>query len=175
MKKTENTNATIERLERENERINCLLDELRSKIESYSYNYEHAVYTDAKAEIEEMLKNGEIVLSDYTSRPDDFEEDIYDRLWICDSVTGNGSGSYTFNTYRAEMYLAHNWDLLQEALDEFGVNGEDILEHGPEWCDVTIRCHLLRNAIAQIVDDMDNEGAFDPEDEDESDEMAAEE
>ncbi len=33
-----------------------------------------------------------------------------------DSITGNGSSSYTFNTYKAECNLVGNWSLLKEAL-----------------------------------------------------------
>lgn len=46
--------------------------------------------------------------------------DENDTLFACDSVTGNASGSYTFNTWTAEEYLCHNWELLGEALTEFG-------------------------------------------------------
>lgn len=62
------------------------------------------------------------------------------------SVTGNASGSYTFNTWKAEEYLCHNLNLLAEANEEFGSNS-DILSDGAEVCDVIIRCYLLSRAI----------------------------
>ena len=89
------------------------------------------------------------------------EERLNDDLFIEDSVTGNGSGSYYCNTWKAEEALSHNWDLLVEALEAFGQDGTDVLKQGAEWCDVTIRCYLLGQAIAAVLDD----GAFD-EDED---------
>lgn len=48
------------------------------------------------------------------------EEELNEKCWDSDSVTGNASGSYTFNTYKAEENLNGNWDLLLEALEEFG-------------------------------------------------------
>jgi hypothetical protein len=88
---------------------------------------------------------------------DDIEEDLNDRLFIEDSVTGNASGSYTFNTWQAEEYLCHNLDLLGEALEAFGCEPNYITEEGAEACDVTIRCYLLGQAISEVLDEMIDE------------------
>lgn len=53
------------------------------------YNYLEAMTEDIKV----YIKN-EITLSDYSDR-DKLEEYLNDTLWTEDSVTGNGSGSYT--------------------------------------------------------------------------------
>ena len=97
-------------------------------------------------------------MSEFASR-DELEERLHDDLWVDDSVTGNGSGSYTFNRYEAEQNLVGNFDLLGEALAEFGCDGSYILEKGAEACDVTIRCYLLPQAISEALDDLweDNE------------------
>lgn len=63
------------------------------------------------------------------------KQDLNDTLFTCDSVTGNASGSYTFNTWTAEEYLCHNWDLLGEALTELGCD-MSYIERGAEACDV---------------------------------------
>ena len=84
---------------------------------------------------------------------EELEEKLNEDLWIEDSVTGNGSGSYTFNTYEAEENIAHNWDLLQGAFDMFGESDINLLDKGAEWCDVTIRCSLLAQAIAEVLDE----------------------
>ncbi len=97
--------------------------------------------------------NDEITLSDYSDR-EELEDHLNDTLFIEDSVTGNASGSYTFSAYQAEEYICHNLDLLAEAMEEFGCD-ENILEKGAEWCDVTIRCYLLSQAIAEVLDDME--------------------
>ena len=89
---------------------------------------------------------------------DDIEEDLNDRLFIEDSVTGNASGSYTFSTWKAEEYLCHNLDLLGEAMEEFYWDPKNITEKGAEACDVTIRCYLLGQAISEVLDEMLEEG-----------------
>ena len=115
-----------------------------------NYNYMEAIAEDIK----EYIKN-EVTLSDYSDR-NELEVHLNETLWTADGVTGNASGSYFCNAYRAEECLCHNWDLLTEAIQEFGCE-ENILEKGAEWCDVTIRCYLLGQAIAEVLDDMGEE------------------
>ena len=126
-----------------------------------NYNYLEAVTDDVREYIE-----NEIDLADWKGDRDGLEEKLNDDLWTVDSVTGNGSGSYTFNTWQAEENLAHNWDVLEEALAEFGYD-ENPIEKGAEWCDVTIRCYLLGQAIAAALDELEEELEEDDEDEDE--------
>lgn len=122
-----------------------------------SYDYMEAVTAD----VLEYIKN-EINLSDYDSR-EDLEEALNDELWMVDSVTGNASGSYWFNTWKAEEALSHNWDLLAEALEEFGQDGTDVLKQGAEAMDVTIRCYLLGQAITEALDNLEEEFPWDEE------------
>ena len=88
---------------------------------------------------------------------DEFAERLNDDLWIDDSVTGNASGSYYCNTRKAEEALAHNLDLLGEALREFGCGPEYLIEKGAEAADVTIRCYLLYSAISEALDILEEE------------------
>ena len=115
------------------------------------YNYLEAVTAD----VVEYIKN-EINLADYDSR-EELEEALNDELWTADSVTGNASGSYYCNAWKAEEALAHNWDLLAEALTEFGQDGTDVLKQGAEAMDVTIRCYLLGQAIAEALEELEEE------------------
>lgn len=78
------------------------------------YNYYQAVKDDVLDYIE-----NEINLDDYKGRRDELEDELNDILFTSDYVTGNGSGSYTFNTYDAEENIAHNLELLNEALQKF--------------------------------------------------------
>lgn len=114
-------------------------------MEKYDY------YKDVKNAVVDYIEN-EINLSEWKGRKEELEEKLNEDLWTCDSVTGNGSGSYTFNTWEAEENIYHNFDLLAEALEEFG-SDENPLEKGAEWCDVTIRCYLLPQAIAAALDE----------------------
>lgn len=115
------------------------------------YNYLEAVKEDVKNYIEE----NEISIS--KENRNEIEEQLNEDLFIDDSVTGNGSGSYTFSTWQAEENLCHNLDLLVEALKEFGLSAGEALKRGAEDCDVTIRCYLLAQAIAEVLDEMEEE------------------
>lgn len=119
-------------------------------MERYDY------YEIVKNDIREYIKDHDI---DVTSEEFD-RDDLCDRLWVSDSVTGNASGSYTFNAYQAEENLCHNWDLLEEALEEFGQTDVNILEKGAEWCDVTIRCYLLGQCLDEVIDEIEEEEAI---------------
>ncbi len=112
------------------------------------YNYFKAVCADVRDFIKENIN-----AADFSDR-EELEEHLNDVLWAEDSVTGNASGSYTFSTYEAEENLCHNLDLLKEAYDEFG-GAPDFCD--PESCDVTIRCYLLGSAIAEVLNDMEEE------------------
>ena len=46
--------------------------------------------------------------------------------------------------------------MLAEALDEFG-SDTNILKQGAEALDVTIRCYLLGAAIAEALDELEEE------------------
>jgi hypothetical protein len=100
---------------------------------------------------------------------EELEEHLNDTLWTVDSVTGNGSGSYTFNSYQAEENICHNFDLLAEALEEFG-GGCDILKDGAEAADVTIRCYLLGQCIAEALEEIEDDFEEAHPDEDEENE-----
>lgn len=115
-----------------------------------NYNYIEEMKEDVKEYI-----NNEINLKDFSDR-EELEQKLNDDLWVCDSVTGNASGSYYCNSWKAEEALAHNWDLLAEAMKEFGCE-VDLLEKGAEWADVTIRCYLLGQAIGEVLDEMEEE------------------
>ena len=118
------------------------------------YNYMESIAADVL----------EYIRTDYTEEEireklqdrDAWEEELNDTLWTEDSITGNASGSYTCNAWRAEEYIAHNLDLLAEAMQEFG-DTSDALKNGAEWCDVTIRCYLLGAAISAALDTIEEE------------------
>ena len=106
------------------------------------YNYYEAVKNDALEYIKE------------NNLQDKSQDELYDELFMSDSVTGNASGSYYCNTYKAEEALAHNLDLLKEALNEFGGDFNNALERGAEYCDVTIRCYLLGQVLADVLEEV---------------------
>lgn len=126
---------------------------------SERYNYLEHVTSDAK---EAILENMEYW--NFDDR-DELEQVANDELWADDSVTGNASGSYYCNIWKAEEALCHNWGLLAEAILEFGCD-TDILQQGAEACDVTIRCYLLGQAISAALDELEEEGKISYPDDD---------
>lgn len=119
------------------------------------YNYLESMIEDIKDYIFDRHTTNEIRELLEIER-EDWENTLNDALWCEDSVTGNGSGSYTFSTWKAEENLCHNLDLLQEALEEFG-SDINYLSKGAEACDVTIRCYLLSRAISEAIDEIEKE------------------
>lgn len=122
-----------------------------------SYNY----LTVTTANILEYI-NEEINIKDFTDDHGDIDRDalvehLNDELWTCDSVTGNASGSYTFNRLQAREYVIDNGELLEEAIKEFCVDAETVAEkflaEDWEYFDVTIRCYILGEAIESAVDE----------------------
>lgn len=115
------------------------------------YNY----YEEVKEDVKSYIEN-EIDFTEFNDL-DELEDYLNDTLWADDGVTGNASGSYYCNDWRAEEAIAHNWDLLAEALAEFGQNGTDILKEGAEAMDVTIRCYVLGSCIADAMEEIAEE------------------
>lgn len=133
---------------------------------SYDYNYE--MRQDVRNAIDEGYS-----LDEWRGRRDELEEKLNDDLWIDDGVTGNASGSYYCNRYKAMQSVMDNMELLQEALDEFGADYADIgrrfLAGDWEDFDVTIRCYLLPSIVSDVLDDMEADGDLDElEDEDDA-------
>lgn len=119
------------------------------------YNYERNICEDIRDYIRDNFTEEEI--AENLIKNDDWASELHDLMWCEDSITGNASGSYTFNRYAAEEFICHNLDLLNEALVEFGWTGCDILGKGAEWCDVLIRCYLLGPQIERVLDEMYDE------------------
>lgn len=123
-----------------------------------TYNYLEAVTADAKQAILENMNDWNF------SDREELEEIANDNLWADDNVTGNGSGSYTFNREAAKEYVTKSddgMDTLRDAVREFDCEHEAFsafLEENWEYCDVTIRCYLLGQAISAALDELEEEG-----------------
>lgn len=86
---------------------------------------------------------------------------LEDDLLMTDSVTGNASGSYTFNRWQAEENVKENLDEVVEILNDFGYEaeflGNCIIEGDWEKLDVIARCWYVSVALAEIYMDNDIE------------------
>ena len=111
-----------------------------------NYNYLEAV----KADVQDWL-------GDHEPRRDDeslegYRERLYVDFWTDDCVTGNGSGSYTFNTAKAREYVLAGIEQVLEACQVFGVSFDERVGAGKwEDLDVTTRCYYLGQAIVEVV------------------------
>ena len=127
------------------------------------YDYKEAMTEDVKEWIKENID-----LTEWTEDREGLEQQLNNDLWTADSVTGNGSGSYTFNRVQASLYVLDNMDLLQKAIEEFATDpatvGDKFISEDWEWFDVTIRCYLLRSVTSEVLDEMEENGDFDESD-----------
>ena len=93
---------------------------------------------------------------------------MYDLLFIDDAMTGNGSGSYYFNSYKAtEAVSGIIFD--SDAVDEFKEMGYDGIptEEGAETCDVIARCICLELVSGELEEYYDSLTEDQEEDEEE--------
>ena len=114
-----------------------------------TYNYLEAMKQDVKEYIEENIN-----ATDYEIK-EDLEEYLNDTLWTEDSVTGNASGSYTFNRATAKKYVDENKDLINDMMEEFDCKEKVAhwwIEDNYEAIDVSIRCYLLGQAISEVLE-----------------------
>lgn len=103
-------------------------------------DYQNAVLEDAT----QAFSDGEYI--DYET----FDE-VYEQMFIDDSVTGNGSGSYTFSRYQAEQNTQGLfWDSeFIEVLKDFGYESIPTKD-GAEALDVIARCIALSYMSGEI-------------------------
>ena len=126
-----------------------------------SYDYREAMADDIKQFIDE---NVTIDDNGYTYNDEVYEDgqELFDALnddmWADDSITGNGSGSYTFDRETAKEYVVDNIDLVGDMISEFGIDaktiGEKFIDQDWEYFDVSIRCYLLGEVLGTVLNEM---------------------
>lgn len=143
--------------------------------EMTNYNYEEAMKSDILDYIAENIDR-----ADYINDRDGLEEQLNDDLWTADSVTGNASGSYFCNAYRAkEAFLndPKSEEYFSECCADFGITAEEVGKHfiraDYEWIDCTIRCYLLGGMISAVLDELEESGYFEESETDTSDIITA--
>lgn len=118
-------------------------------ITTTTYNYLEAMKQDVKEYIEENIN-----VTDYETK-EDLEEYLNDTLWTEDSVTGNASGSYTFNRATAKKYVDENKDLVNDMMEEFDCKDKVAnwwIKDNYEAIDVSIRCYFLGQVISEVLE-----------------------
>lgn len=105
-------------------------------------------------DIIEYVKDNDIDItaSDGSVNRDAIDE-LYDDFFMEDSVTGNGSGSYTFSSAKAHENIIGAEDVIRELCEEWDIDKGDLVGHflneDWEWFDVSIRCFLLSEALEE--------------------------
>ncbi len=120
------------------------------------YNYEESIKQDIRDYISQNYTTFELVVKLQNKRY--FQHTLTDRLWSEDSVTGNGSGSYTFNSYLAEQYVKDNLSLCVEAMSGFSCIdslGKKLENEEYEYLDITIRCYLLARCVREVIEELE--------------------
>ncbi len=118
-------------------------DEELSKLDFYFYKLEMV------DELESMIKDSDVSF-DGKNRGEAYEE-LQDLAFDRD-LTGNRTGSYFCNELKAERALLGNFDLIQDALDDFGMDSVSSPElFSGEHLDVLVREHLLPQVIDEVL------------------------
>ena len=124
------------------------------------YNYYEAVADDVRSYVENEVNLKDFEYDENCLDIERLSNYLNDELFIEDSVTGNASGSYTFNSYEAREYVIDNMDLVEEAGFEYGDSermADHLLNEDWETLDVIIRCYVLPTAISEIMDEVADE------------------
>lgn len=115
------------------------------------YDYKEAMKEDIVRYLTNYCDKDEV--ENYIEEPCD----LYDDLWTENSVTGNGSGIYFDKESDSKAAVVDNFDLLVEALKDFGSTdmlAEMIGEENWSAMDVTIRCGLLAEVCDEVLEEM---------------------
>lgn len=125
-----------------------------------NYNYFEEMKQDIRNYIEENI-NRENLVEELENGVNGAFDMLYDDMFTADEITGNASGSYTFNSYKAMNYVIDNMDLLNKALQEFceptEIIADKFLSENWEYFDVTIRCYMLGQALTEVLEEIKEE------------------
>ena len=119
------------------------------------YDYLNAVINDVKAAIEDLGEDEKKELAGLDE--DEKKEHLYNLLVDDDRVTGNSSGSYTLNAWKAEENLCHTGDLIEEVAGFYGYSFGQLAKLGPEGIDVNLRSYVLPEAIDRVLEEEEDE------------------
>lgn len=121
------------------------------------YNYLEAM----KQDIINYIRD-EVTTTDF-SDIDDLRDTLEDDLWVDSTITGNGGDDYADNE-TSKQYLDGNEKLLKEAIYDFCVNRDRIVDSflngNYAYFDSIIRCYMLSQAISAALNEIESELIF---------------
>lgn len=121
-------------------------------------------YDELKNDIEEALKYDYAEVLENAENKEDAYYQLEDIFFVKDSITGNASGSYYFNSYESRKHCYNYFNDVFEALEEYGYNFElekfktfvDLIEEGY----LNIENMTLNDDILEEVDEDERCYAF---------------
>ena len=115
-----------------------------------TYNYKEVMENDITEAIKEYMEWEKVNVEDLDI------DTLRDYLWSYDSVTGNGSGSYTMSTALARDYVLDNEELQADVIKGYGIDSKTIADkiHDWEYWDVSIRCYLLDEVLQDVIKEL---------------------
>lgn len=118
----------------------------------YQASVEDAVITYLNENIISFTNHTKISVKEYVIAKYD---EILEDMELSDDVTGNGSGSFTFNTNVAKEHVLDNLDIVAEMYEDGYISNShvvDMILYGQwETMDVIIRCYLLPQIFSNMV------------------------
>ena len=112
------------------------------------YEYERSIYYSVLLALDDFTEEE---LQRLIEEDEDTRWEYLDgRFWTSDTVTGNASGSFFCNTWKAEAALAHNWELIEDVKNEWGSDFD--FSSGAEYIDVCIRCYLSSQIYGEVLE-----------------------
>jgi hypothetical protein len=125
-----------------------------SNLDFENYNYLYDTVLNIVDDITNSKYTQQIIIDNIDDREQLFEE-LNDYYWTNDNITGNGSGSWWFWTYPAQLAVFENLDLIEILVNE-GYLDENCLckyfVNGFESLDVAFRCYYLSEALNIVLD-----------------------
>lgn len=124
------------------------------------YDYRRAITDDIK---DWIVNDTDILEENDDKQNDELYNWVYDEIFDNDNITGNGAYYYDSEDKCSE-YLSGNFNLLCEAMREFGIDNEVkmIIKHYENqdlarYFDCSIRCYLLMDCIYQAMEELQDE------------------
>lgn len=111
------------------------------------YNYRQHIRDDIN---DYISANG----IEITSEPECWDE-LYDKLWAEDDVTGNGKNFYD-SSANCAIYLYDNLELFLDAMEDFCLDPHEIFNHRGEfyqWADCLVRLYLMPEVLSSILEE----------------------
>lgn len=123
------------------------------------FNYE----ADVLDSVYDWLKNNEDEWVNEGDTLEDIREYLEDELFNEDSVTGNASGSFTFDRNKAKENVFADIDSVRNAFMEYDERArfaDLFFDEDWETIDVITRCYVLSDAISDALDESDIKEIF---------------